>query len=198
MTGFGINHSEFCSETLAAASFCILVLFAQLIHSDIPMEHPKACLVWRWGAQMCFYTCFYQQGDCRSDPVQRPRPPFKKVNFLRGCAHPLNWFVDQLLLLQLKHTCCCTFQNTRSCSELLHRGGDLDCSLVELIHLFSWAAAVLKPGDKTGSFCGTVPWAAVRGWEDVMLSAAKTRVLPTSCAERHMFGGGFREGEEHD
>lgn len=38
---------------------------------------------------------------------------------------------------------------------------------------------------------------SVRGSEDVLLSAAKSRVLPTSCAERHMFGGGFREGEEH-
>lgn len=40
MTVFVINSSEFCSETLAAASFCILsvlMLFAWLIQSDIPM-----------------------------------------------------------------------------------------------------------------------------------------------------------------
>lgn len=135
-TVFGVNSSEFCSETLAAASFCILsvlVLFAQLIQSDIPKLVLHGAGVLKCGF---FYTCFYPQSDCCSAPVPRPWPPFKKVNFLRGCAHPLNCFVDQLLLLQLKHTCTCTYQNTESCSELLHRLGDLDCSLLELIHLF--------------------------------------------------------------
>lgn len=139
VTVFVINSSEFCSETPAAASFCVLsvlMLFAQLIQSDISVEHPQTCPAWRWGGQMCFYTGFYQQGDCCLDPVPRPQPPFKKLNFLRGCAHPLNWFVDQLLLLQLKHTCTCPDQNIKSCGELLHKWGDLDCSLVELIHLF--------------------------------------------------------------
>lgn len=40
MTVFVINSSEFCSETLAAASFCILsvlMLFVRLIQSDILM-----------------------------------------------------------------------------------------------------------------------------------------------------------------
>lgn len=39
MTVFVVNSSGFCSESLAAASFCILsvlMLFAQLIQSNIP------------------------------------------------------------------------------------------------------------------------------------------------------------------
>lgn len=91
MTVFDISPSEFCSETLAAASLCILsvlMLFAQLIQCDTPVEHPKACPAWRWGGQMCFDTCFYQQGDCCSDPVPRPRPPFEKVNFCERMCPP--------------------------------------------------------------------------------------------------------------
>lgn len=65
MTVLGINSSEFCSETLTAASFCILsvlMLFAQLVQSDIPVEHPKTCPAWRWGGQMCFLHMFLPTG----------------------------------------------------------------------------------------------------------------------------------------
>lgn len=65
MTVLGINSSEFCSKTLTAASFCILsvvMLFAQLIQSDIPVEHPKTCPAWRWGGQMCFLHMFLPTG----------------------------------------------------------------------------------------------------------------------------------------
>lgn len=58
---FGVNSSEFPSEILAIAFFCVLsvlMLFAQLIQGDA--EHPKASSVRRWGCQVWFY----QQCDC--------------------------------------------------------------------------------------------------------------------------------------
>lgn len=80
---FGTNSSEFPSGTLAVAFFCILgelMLFAHLIQSTDPLEHPEANPVWSKAGQMCLPAVWWLLKPVLSQ-------------FSEGYAHPLRSLV---------------------------------------------------------------------------------------------------------